>query len=144
MASSRRKRVVASTIVVGYSGTEGAARAVVGAARVVDPAGELLIVYVREPAQSISSRIGDINYKDRQRQQTVLAQGRKLAHKAPADIETIAAVGDPADELLRIAGQRRAGLIVLGRGRAPRMELLHQSVCEKVVREASTCVLVVP
>ena len=76
------------------------------AAGVVDPAGELLIVCVREPAQSISSRIGDINYKDRQLHRAVLLHGRKLAHQAPADIEAIAAGGDPADELLRIAGQR--------------------------------------
>ena len=76
-----------STIILGYSGTEGATRAVVRAAGVVDPA-------------------GDINYKDRQLHRAVLLHGRKLAHQAPADIEAIAAGGDPADELLRIAGQR--------------------------------------
>lgn len=136
--------MVASTIVVGYSGSEGAARAVVRAAGLVDPAGELVIVYVLEPAQSISSRIGDITNKERQHQGAVLAQGRNLAAAARADIETIAAIGDPASELLRIAAQRHAGLVVVGRGRTPRVELLHQSVCGKVVREASTCVLVVP
>jgi nucleotide-binding universal stress UspA family protein len=146
MVSSGRHAgpTVASTIVVGYSGTEGAVRALVRAADLVDPPGELLIVYVLEPAQSISSRIEDVTHKERQRQSAVLAHGRKLAGEAQADIETIAAVGDPADELLRIADERCAGLIVVGRGRAPRMELVRQSVCEKVVRQASTCVLVVP
>lgn len=132
-------------IVVGYNGTEGAGRAVVRAAGLVDPAGKLLIVHVLEPAQSISSRIGsDIRPKDRQRQRTVLAQGRELAGQARAEIETFAALGDPADELRRIASERGADLVAVGRGRAARMELLHQSVCGKVVREASTCVLVVP
>lgn len=115
------------------------------AAGLVDPAGKLLIVHVLEPAQSISSRIGgDITPNDRQHQRTVLAQGRELASQARAEIETLAALGDPADELRRIASEHGADLVVVGRGRAARMELLHQSVCGKVVREATTCVLVVP
>jgi nucleotide-binding universal stress UspA family protein len=109
-----------------------------------NPAGKLVVVHVLTPPQSISSRIDGVAPEDLQWQDDVLRAGRELADVAQGPLETVAALGDPGDELLRIAVERRAEVIVVGRGRMPRIGLLRQSVSEKVVREASVCVLVVP
>ena len=135
---------MASTIVVGYTASDGASRALARVADLIEPPGKLLIVHVLEPAQVISSRIEPVTLKKRQGQRAILEHARRLADEAGTDIETIPAVGDPAHELLRIADERGAGLIAVGRGRAHRLELRRQSVCEKLLRETSTCVLVVP
>jgi nucleotide-binding universal stress UspA family protein len=132
------------TVVAGYSGSEGAARALRRAAELSNRAGKLVVVHVLEPPQSISSRIEGVAPEDLQWQADVLREGGELADVAQGQLETVAALGDPGDELLRIAVEHRAEVVVVVRGRMPRISLLHQSVSERVVREASVCVLVVP
>lgn len=52
--------------------------------------------------------------------------------------------GDPADEIVRLAGEGGFDMIVMGRrGRGPVARLLLGSVCEKVIRSASCAVTVV-
>ncbi len=59
-------------------------------------------------------------------------------------IETLVGHGAPAPEILRIAAERRASLIVIAtHGRTGLQRLALGSVAERVVREASCPVLVV-
>ena len=74
----------------------------------------------------------------------------RLAHAVPSNIarscavETVMACGPSARELLRLAGERAADVIVLGvRGRNATDLLLFGSTTNKVVRQATCPVLVV-
>lgn len=61
----------------------------------------------------------------------------------PVTAETVVTVGPAAGEILRVAGQRKVGLIVLAPSRHNALErLLLGSVCKAVVRGASCPVLV--
>lgn len=60
-------------------------------------------------------------------------------------IETVAVVGDPAEEVVRIAERRHADMIVLGRrGRGQLASLVFGSVCMKTLQLATCPVIVVP
>ena len=60
-------------------------------------------------------------------------------------IETVATVGDPAEELVKTADRRQADLIVVGRrGRGQIASLVFGSVSLKTLQHATCPVMIVP
>lgn len=118
-------------LVVGYDGSDPAARAVTVAATVAREAGAGLWV-VR-----VASRSGE-GVAD-------LSRGRELAEAAGARLEELREEsGDPADRLLAVADQTSADLLVIGaRGRSKIARWLLGGTSDKLVAHAPKAVLVV-
>jgi nucleotide-binding universal stress UspA family protein len=73
-----------------------------------------------------------------------LEEARGLLAATGADVETVATVGNPADEILNAAESRDVELIVIGRhGLHTVQRFLMGSVSDRVVRHATCDVLVV-
>ena len=81
-------------------------------------------------------------------QEQVRQQGKdalkKLADSLDLDVETIFAEGDPGHEIVRVAEERKADLIVLGtHGQTGWKHFVLGSVAELVVRHAPCAVLTI-
>jgi nucleotide-binding universal stress UspA family protein len=77
--------------------------------------------------------------EERQKQLEDILQ--KLAH-APAKVRTVFKVGNPSDELLKIAVKEKVDLILMGiKGRTDLESILVGSVAEKVFRRSPIAVL---
>lgn len=106
-------------------------------------AARLLIVHVEEPPLAYGG--GELYYglpePDSERIRGMLESVRPSDPTVP--FEHRLTMGDPASEVVRIAGEEKADLIVLGtHGRTGLTRLLMGSVAELIVRRASCPVLV--
>ena len=74
----------------------------------------------------------------------VLAEVEARAQRAKVACETIAATGEPAEQICAVARARDVGLVVVGtHGRGPVGRLLRGSVSQDVMRNCDRPVLVV-
>ena len=94
------------------------------------------------PTINLDQIVKDGTFKERA-EETLKEVAEKLEGKV-ANIDTIVGTGDPADEILLTAKKNLCDLIVLGyKGFGKEGRFLIGSVTDKVVRHASTSVMVV-
>ena len=117
-------------IVIGFDGTDGARRALDTAVELLGYGSTLTVVTVRRNGERGARAILDE------------AHDLLLAMLVTADY--VERVGDPAKELVEIAGELEADLVVVGRRGGPEAERVEPgSVSADVVRQARCDVLVV-
>ena len=145
------------TIVVGYDGTRSAERALVRAAELARTFGSTVVVAdiaAPEPVQAMPGAFGLTPYyhytldqpprsdealwrEHRSRVEALFADGG-VAH------EFAGVIGDPVNEIVEVAEQREADLIVVGTREPGFLErLLEGSVSQGVARHARCDVLIV-
>jgi len=130
------------TVLVGYDGSQPAQRALEHAADLVGPGGTVRVINVIR-VQSVSSRLATVSDKERTVQDRLLRESELVLARRGVQAEFIAAVGDPATEILRAADSIGADVIVLGRRGRMRLRPLRSSLSDTLVRRASADVLVV-
>jgi len=130
------------TVLVGYDGSQPAQRALEHAADLVGPGGTVRVINVIR-VQSVSSRLATVSDKERTVQDRLLRESELVLARRGVQAEFIAAVGDPATEILGAAESIGADVIVLGRRGRMRLRPLRSSLSDTLVRRASADVLVV-
>ena len=115
---------------------------------IIEPMPHLLVNFENAPASlanslaqsSADSQRAMIQYAD-----FLVGEARQAAEKqGVTDIEATALPGDPADEVLEFARERKADLIICGsRGLGKMQKLLIGSTSEKISRHAECSCLVV-
>lgn len=145
-------------IVVGVDGSEHADRALDAAARLSASTGaELTVVSVSRLPQVLDDEIDayvKAEHATKQELRDILVDPRPpFLHRArerataagAKGVETVARIGDPAEEIVEAANQRHASLIIVGkRGRGRIAGLLCGSVSQKAVQIAACPVMVIP
>ena len=141
--------IMPATIVVGVDGSNDSERTVECAARLADAMdAHLLTVFVFREAGAFTGTAGaSAMWKETMNDLAIDAEVISIAHlnagRVPWDFRT--AVGDPASELLRVAHEHSASMLVIGRHGHPRFAgLFGRSVSDRLVREADIPVLIVP
>jgi len=76
-------------------------------------------------------------------QDRLLDESERMLARRGVSAELVAAVGDPATEILAAAESIGAGIIVIGRRRRSKRHLVRTSLSNTLVRRAGTDVLVV-
>jgi nucleotide-binding universal stress UspA family protein len=127
-------------MLLAYDASPSAHRALVHAADLLGPGGELAVINVI-PAQSVSSRLETVTEDERGQQARTLREANDLLVHRGIEPELIEAVGDPATEILDAAEKRNAELIVIGR--SDRRHLARGALDTRLVRNAAADVLVV-
>jgi nucleotide-binding universal stress UspA family protein len=134
------------TIVLGYDETEPAKRALERTAQLATAFGSHVIVTSVAPVlAAMVHGIGPFDHTDSpEMHREQQARGGAILRERGIDAETSVGLGDPADEILRLAEERDADLIVVGT-REPNLlaRLLGQSVSGAVQRRAHCDVLIV-
>jgi len=134
------------TIVLGYDETEPAKRALERTAELAAAFGSHVIVTSVAPVLSATVHgIGPFDHSnspEMHREQQ--ARGGAILRERGVDVETVLGLGDAPEEILRLAEERDADLIVVGT-REPHLlaRLLGQSVSGTVQRRAHCDVLIV-
>ncbi len=110
-----------------------------------DYGAKLLLLHVRQPGTMVFGEFGALPPSPQETDEELRA---RLAQLVPPEksvrVERFLATGSPAEEILRLAGDAHADLIVLGtHGRTGLGRLLMGSVAERVVRKAPCLVLTV-
>lgn len=138
-----------TVIVVGVDGSIDSERAVDCAASIATAMdARLLTVFVFREASAFTGAAGaNAAWKEAMNDLAIDAEVISIAHlnagTIPWDFHT--AVGDPATELLRLAHEHDAAMLVIGRHGHPRLAgLFGRSVSDRLVRDADLPVLIVP
>lgn len=136
------------TIVVGYDESEAAERALARAAELATAFGAKVIVtsVARLLVGATAARgIGPLDPVDPPSlHREELAHAKAFLSEQGIDAEYELALGDPAAEILELAGRRQADLIVVGTRELPLLErLIDPSVSGAVQRRAHCDVLIV-
>ena len=145
-------------IVVGVDGSAHANRAVDVAARLAADAGAemtliavLTLPYVLDAEDEAYAEIERISLQEVKemyvdpRPPFLFRARERAAISGLRFIETVATVGDPAEELVKTADRRQADLIVVGRrGRGQIASLVFGSVSLKTLQHATCPVMIVP
>jgi len=129
-------------VLVGYDGSEPARRALEHAADLVGRGGSLSVIHVIA-TQSLSSRLETVSESEQTAQDRLLDESERMLARRGVSAELVAAVGDPATEILAAAESIGAGIIVIGRRRRSKRHLVRTSLSNTLVRRAGTDVLVV-
>lgn len=138
-------------ILVGVDGSAHADRAICVAAKIAKASGaDLTLLAVRSLPQAIDS--GERASLEESHDALVdlrppfLKRAKEKAALAGAPgVETAAAVGDPAEEIVNAARRRQADVIVVGRrGRGRVTSLVFGSVSRKTIHLAGCPVMIVP
>ena len=133
----------AFTIVIGYDGSDAAARALVRVGRLVVDASRILVVAVTPDVRSagLGAELAGQTFDP----QRLLEEARqRVAATWDITIDTRAAPGDPAVVLIELAREVGAGLLGAGRqGGDFVTRTLLGSVAQRVVQQAPCDVLVV-
>ena len=120
-----------TSLVVGYDGSESAKRALGRAAALVGYGAQLAVVHV-------AAGPGEL-----ERSRALLDEATAALERLRVFPQAIQRIGDPADELIGLAGERSADLLVVGNGKSALERLLLGSVSTKLVHHAPCDVLVV-
>jgi nucleotide-binding universal stress UspA family protein len=94
------------------------------------------------PYQSISARIEQATDAQRDKPSEILGEAEHFLSRREVAARHVAAIGDPASEILRVAEQTDADMIVVGRRHSHRPHVLGP-LSSKLVRAANCDVLVV-
>ena len=141
------------TIVVGYDGSEASRLALdrvaewapLLQAKVVVTSVEMPVVadggLMPAPAANVDLDLHERQHRERER---LLAEARSYLDERGIGVEVAAAVGPPVDEIVEVAEQHDADLIVVGTHEPGFLErLLRGSVSQGVARRAHCDVLIV-
>jgi nucleotide-binding universal stress UspA family protein len=142
------------TIVVGVDGSDAAAGALTEARRLAEQTGDvLLLVTVWRPLRgdfgvayphAVAPPPPEVLDADRVRAERVLADAAAQARRSGVEVETELAGGDPAAELCRIAGERKARLLAVGsHGHGPVLAAVLGSTSARVLHDTPCPLLVV-
>jgi nucleotide-binding universal stress UspA family protein len=108
------------------------------------PDASVAVVTVAAPVYSNPTLAKFADEAEAERQQSALAEAKTLLAESAIDAPSAAPVGDAADEIVRVAQESGADLIVLGaRGLNPLKRLVLGSVSTNVLHRAPCDVLVV-
>jgi nucleotide-binding universal stress UspA family protein len=118
------------TLVVGYDGSESAQRALDRAASLTGYGSHLIVAAVATDERGLERACELLDEAEtRLLLQRVFCQKREL-------------VGKPAEELISLAAEAKADLIVVGNGKTPLQRLILGSVSTQLVHHAPCDVLV--
>lgn len=134
------------TIVVGYDGTEASERALARTADIAGAFGSSVILMSVSPVMTGAAHGGGtVDPTDPpEEHESMLAAGRDKLSERGVQAEVVLGVGDAAEAIVELAGQRSADLIVVGTREPGFFErLLGHSVSESVQRHAHCDVLIV-
>jgi nucleotide-binding universal stress UspA family protein len=130
-------------VLIAYDGSEPSHRAL-DRVRTFMPNASVAVVNVAAPVYRDPSLSKFAAEDEAERQQAALAEAKAILGVNGIDARTAAPVGDAADEIVRIARESGADLIVLGaRGLNPLKRLVLGSVSTKVLHQAPCDLLVV-
>jgi nucleotide-binding universal stress UspA family protein len=141
------------SIVVGTDGSETANQAVRQAAELAKAVGatvDLVSAYepvssarLREEAQQVPKDL-EWTVNPREDVDATLESAAERVREAGVEVQTFAREGDPADAILDVAEERKAGLIVVGnKGMTGAKRFLLGSVPNKVSHHAPCSVLII-
>jgi nucleotide-binding universal stress UspA family protein len=128
-------------LIVAYDRSPAARITLAHAADLASP-GDIVTIVNVIPYQSISSRIEQATDAQRDQQSEILREAEHFLSRRGVAARTVAAIGDPAGEILRVAQQTNADMIVVGRQHSHRPHVLGP-LSSKLVRAATCDVLVV-
>lgn len=130
-------------VLIAYDGSEPSRRAL-DRVRTFMPNASVAVISVAAPVYRNPTLPQFADEDEEQRQKESLAEAQARLAESGFDARTTAPVGDAAAEIVRVADQSGADLIVLGaRGLNPVKRLVLGSVSTKVLHQATCDVLVV-
>jgi nucleotide-binding universal stress UspA family protein len=135
-------------IVVGTDGSQGAEAAVRKIVELARGSGATVHVVCAYPARSTLERLGLTGRTDPVNMRgvavDVLARDERRFEEAGFDVQTYAREGDPADTILDVASETKAGLIAVGaRGHSGLRRFMLGSVSSKLAHHTPTSLLIV-
>lgn len=153
---ARPPRAGLRQVVVATDGSEHAEHAVRFSARLPLPdAAQVTVVHVvrpftpfpgplRDPVEAFQAAVVEVQRRQEEAGAALLAEAKRLLAAEGRQAETALRVGDPATELLALAEERQADLILAGARGASFVEgLLMGSVSDRLLKEAPCSVLIV-
>jgi nucleotide-binding universal stress UspA family protein len=130
-------------VLIAYDGSEPSRRAL-DRVRTFMPNASVALVSVAAPVYRDPTLSKFAAEDDERRRQAALAEAKALLAESGIEARGAAPVGDAAAEIVRVAKESGADLVVLGaRGLNPLKRLILGSVSTKVLHEAPCDVLVV-
>jgi nucleotide-binding universal stress UspA family protein len=130
-------------VLIAYEGSEPSRRAL-DRVRTFMPNASVAVVTVAAPVYRNPTLAKFADEDETQHQQQVLAEAKALLAESGIEARSAAPVGDAAAEIVRVAEESGADLVVLGaRGLNPLKRLVLGSVSTKVLHQAPCDVLVV-
>jgi nucleotide-binding universal stress UspA family protein len=130
-------------VLIAYDDSAPARRALERAARLM-PHAEVTVVAVAQPVYRDPRMAQFADPEEEERQAGALAAAVEALARSGVEVRTAGPVGDAADEIVRLAKEMRADVIVLGaRGLNPLKRLVLGSVSTRVLHHAPCDVLVV-
>jgi nucleotide-binding universal stress UspA family protein len=127
-------------VLVAYDGSTAARRALARASEIGRGADGVTVVHVM-PVPGVGAGIAPPN-RERNEQWRLLEEARQFLAGRGIEVDTAARVGEAAAEILAVADELGADVVVIGRRRGRRAHILG-STSSRIVRDAKCDVLVV-
>ena len=128
-------------LIAAYDGSPAARIALAHTADLARPGDTVTVINVI-PYQAITARIEQATDAERGQQTEVLQEAEHFLSPLGVSVRTVAGIGDPANEILSVAEQTDADMIVVGRRHSRKPHVLGP-LSSKLVRAATCDVLVV-
>jgi nucleotide-binding universal stress UspA family protein len=130
-------------VLLAYDGSAHSQRAL-ERVRTLMPHASVAVISVAAPVYRDPMLVKFADEDERRRQQAALAEAKALLAESGIEATSAAPIGDAADEIVRVADEAGADVIVLGaRGLNPLKRLVLGSVSTKVLHQAPCDVWVV-